>query len=166
MVFKAGDSIVHPRYGVGSIVRLEEKCLAEDQLRLYYVLVLEKSTVWVPVDESNAAGLRAVTPRRDLGQYRDVLKSQPGKLERDHNKRRQEINERVKDGSFQNLCEVVRDLTAQSWKRPLGEADLLVLQRLNNSLYREWAAATDVSVAEAAAEIQTLLHEAKQIYKV
>ena len=158
MEFKAGDSIVHPRYGVGSVVRLEEKCLAEDRLRLYYVVAVEKSTVWVPADEGNTAGLRAVTPRRDLAQYRNVLKGQPSKLERDHNKRRQEINERVKDGSFQNLCEVVRDLTAQSWKRPLGEADLLLLQRLNNSLYREWAVATGVSVAEAADEIQALLH--------
>ncbi len=166
MTFKAGDFIVHPRYGVGSVVRLEEKCLAEDQLRLYYVVVVEKSTVWVPVDENNSAGLRAVTPSRDLKQYRDVLKGRPGKLERDHNRRRQEINERMKDGSFQNLCEAVRDLTAQSWKRPLGEVDLLLLQKLNNSLYREWAASTGVSVAEAADEVQRLLHEAKQIYKV
>ena len=86
--------------------------------------------MWVPVDENNASGLRAVTPKRELDQYRAVLKSQPDVLERDHNKRRLLINERVKHGSFQSLCEVVRDLSAQGWKRPLSEADMSLLQRL------------------------------------
>src|SRR5512136_1348514 len=81
MPFKAGDFIVHPTYGVGNIVRLEEKCLVEDQPRWYYVLAVDKSTVWVPVDANNAAGLRAITPKKDLDRYRVVLKGQPGALE-------------------------------------------------------------------------------------
>lgn len=166
MVFKAGDYIVHPTYGVGSIVRLEEKRLAEDHPRQYYVVAVDKSTLWVPVDENNSAGLRAVTPKRELDHYRAVLKSRPDVLERDHHKRRSLLNERVKHGSFQSLCEVVRDLSAQGWKRPLSEADMSLLQRLSNSLYREWAAAAEVSTPEAAAEVQRLLQEAKQDYKV
>jgi CarD family transcriptional regulator len=166
MPFKAGDFIVHPTYGVGSIVRLEEKRLAEDRPRWYYVVVVDKSTLWVPVDDNNAAGLRAVTPKKDLDRYRAVLKSQPGALERDHNKRRTLINERVRQGSFLSLCEAVRDLSAQSWKRPLSEADLTLLQRLSNSLYREWAASANVPVPAAMAEVQALLQEAKQAYKV
>jgi CarD family transcriptional regulator len=166
MPFKAGDSIVHPTYGVGSIVRLEEKRLVGDQPRWYYVVVVDKSTLWVPVDEHNGAGLRAVTPKKELDRYRAVLKGQPVVLERDHNKRRLFINERVKQGSFQSLCEAVRDLSAQSWKRPLGEADLTLLQRLSHSLYREWAASANVPLPVATAEVQALLQEAKQTYKV
>jgi CarD family transcriptional regulator len=166
MPFKAGDFIVHPTYGVGSIVRLEEKSLAEDQSRQYYVVAVDKSTLWVPVDDNNTAGLRAVTSKRELDHYREVLKSRPDVLERDHNKRRLLLNERVKRGSFQSLCEVVRDLSAQGWKRPLSEADMSLLQRLSNSLSREWAAAAEVSLPEAAAEIQELLQESEQDYKV
>jgi RNA polymerase-interacting CarD/CdnL/TRCF family regulator len=165
MPFKAGDFIVHPMYGVGNIVRLEEKCLVEDRPRWYYVVAVDKSTVWVPADENNAAGLRAITPKKDLDRYRVVLKGQPGSLERDHNKRRTLINERVKQGAFQSLCEAVRDLSAHSWKRPLSEADLTLLQRLSYRLYREWAASEEVSVLDATAEVQALLQEAKQIYK-
>jgi CarD family transcriptional regulator len=166
MPFKAGDFIVHPTYGVGNIVRLEEKRLGEDRPRWYYVVVVDKSTLWVPVDDSNPVGLRAVTPKKDLDRYRTVLKSQPGALERDHNKRRTLINERVRQGSFLSLCEAVRDLSAQSWKRPLSEADLTLLQRLSNSLYREWAASANVPLPVATAEVQALLQEAKQAYKV
>ena len=165
MPFKAGDYIVHPTYGVGSIVRLEEKRLAEDQPRWYYVVVVDKSTLWVPVDDNNTAGLRAVTPKKDLDRYRAVLKGHPGALERDHNKRRTLINERIKQGSFQSLCEAVRDLSAQSWKRPLSEADLTLLQRLSRSLYREWATSANMSLPDATAEVQALLQEAKQAHK-
>lgn len=166
MPFKAGDFIVHPAYGVGNIVRLEEKRLVEDQPRWYYVVVVDKSTLWVPVDEHNTVGLRAITPKKELDRYRAVLKGRPGALERDHNKRRTLINERVKQGSFQTLCEAVRDLSAQSWKRPLSEADLTLLQRLSHSLYREWAASANLSLPEATAEVQALLQEARQSYKV
>jgi RNA polymerase-interacting CarD/CdnL/TRCF family regulator len=165
MSFKAGDCIVHPLHGVGSVVRLEEKSLGEDQLRRYYVVAVEKSTLWVPVDENVGTGLRAVTPRKELDRYRAVLRGQPETLERDHNKRRMLINERVKQGSFQGLCETVRDLSAQSWKRPLSDADQTLLQRLSHSLCREWAASANVPLPAATAEVQALLQEAKQTYK-
>ena len=106
-----------------------------------------------------------MTPKKDLDQYRAVLKGHPGALERDHNKRRTLINERVKQGSFQSLCEAVRDLSAQSWKRPLSEADLTLLQRLSRSLYREWATSANMSLPDATAEVQALLQEARQIHK-
>jgi CarD family transcriptional regulator len=165
MPFKAGEFIVHPTYGVGSILRLEEKRLGEDQPRWYYVVVVDKSTVWVPVDDNNGAGLRSVTPQQDLDRYRAILKGQPEVLERDHNKRRTLINDRVRRGSFLSLCEAVRDLSAQSWKRPLSEADLTLLQRLSHSLCREWAASANVPLPVATAEVQALLQEAKQAYK-
>ena len=165
MQFKAGDYIVNPTYGLGNIMRLEEKRLAEDRLRLYYVVAADKSTLWVPVDENGTSGLREVTPRRDLDRYRGLLKGRPGLLDRDHNKRRLEINERVKQGSFQSLCEVVRDLTAQGWNRPLGEVDASSLQRLRHSLCREWAAVAGISIPEADAEVQALLLVARQAYK-
>ena len=165
MQFKAGDYIVHPTYGIGNIVRLEEKRLAEDRLRLYYVVAAEKSTLWVPVDENGASGLREVTPKRDLDQYRGLLQGRPNTLDRDYNKRRLEINERVKQGSFQSLCEAVRDLTAQGWNKPLSEFDASSLKRIRASLCREWAAAAGISIPEATAEVQALLLAARQTYQ-
>jgi CarD family transcriptional regulator len=166
MQYKAGDSIVHPTYGVGNIVRVEEKRLAEDQARLYYVVAADKSTIWVPVDVEGASGLRAVTLKSDLDRYRGVLQSRPISLDRDRNKRRQEIDDRVKRGSFESLCEIVRDLSALAWNKPLGEVDSSSLKRLQASLSREWAAAAGISVQEATAEIQALLLAASRNFKV
>ena len=165
MQFKAGDCVVHPAYGVGNIVRLEERQLAEAEMRLYYVLAVDKSTVWVPVNSQGVAGLRELTPKRELDQYRSLLKSRPVLLDRDHHKRRLEINERLKQGSFRVLCEVVRDLTAYGWYKPLSEIDAASLQKMREGLCREWAAAAGVAISEASQEVEALLSTARQAYK-
>jgi CarD family transcriptional regulator len=165
MEFDAGDYVVHPSYGVGNILRLEEKRLAETEMRLYYVLAVENSTVWVPVNSTGATGLRRVTPKQELERYRRVLKSKPTVLDRDHHKRRLEINERLKRGSFLAVCEATRDLTAHGWHKPLNDVDASMLQKVRDNLCREWAASQGVSVADAAREVDGLLHAAQETYK-
>ena len=157
MQFKTGDYVVHPTHGVGSIVRVEERRLAGDETRLYYVIAADKSTVWVPVDADQAVKLRPVTPRRDLERYRSMLKSNPVTLQKDHVKRRTEIFERLKQGSFEAMCALVRDLTARSQAKPLNEAETTLLQKLRLDLCREWAVVDDVSIDEAIREVDSLL---------
>jgi RNA polymerase-interacting CarD/CdnL/TRCF family regulator len=157
MGFRSGDYVVHPIYGVGSIVRLEERQLAEAERRWYYVLAINKSTVWVPVHADGSTLLRAVTSNQELDRYRVVLKSRPTTLERDYKKRRFEINERLKTGSFWVLCEVVRDLTAHGWKRRMSEGEAALLLQACTNLSREWAAAAGMSVPEALHEVNALL---------
>ena len=165
MRFRPGDCVVHPTYGVGNIVRLEERQLAEAELRLYYVLTIDKGTVWVPVGSNGSTLLRAVTSRQELDRYRTLLKSRPTTLQRDYKKRRVEISERLKQGSFWTLCEVVRDLTAYGWKRSVSDGDTTLLLQVSNNLWREWAAAAGLSVPEAAHEVSALLMAGQDAYK-
>lgn len=165
MQFKAGDYVVHPSYGVGSVLRLEEKQLAEAELRLYYVIGVENSTVWVPVDPRGTTELRRVTPSGELEQYRRVLKGKPSPLDKDHHRRRLEISERMKQGSFRIMCEVVRDLTAHGWHKPLSDVDATSLQKIRASLCREWAAAAGVTTQEANQEVEDLLAAGRAAYQ-
>jgi RNA polymerase-interacting CarD/CdnL/TRCF family regulator len=165
MGFRPGDYVVHPTYGVSSIVRLEERQLAEAEVRLYYVLAIDKGTLWMPVRSPESTLLRAVTTKQELDQYRALLKSRPTTLQRDYKKRRIEINERLKQGSFWVLCEVVRDLTACGWKRPVSEGDSALLLQASNNLWREWAAAAGVSLPEAVHEVSALLMAGREAYK-
>jgi CarD family transcriptional regulator len=141
MEFRTGDDVVHPDYGVGSIMRLEERQLAGVEMQQHYVLAIGKATVWVPVRADGSTALRTVTSKHELEQYRRVLTSCPTTLQRDHNKRRLEIHERLKPGSFLSMCEIVRDLTARGWYRPLGGGDAAQLQKVRDNLLREWAVA-------------------------
>ena len=164
MILKVGDTVVHPIYGVGQIVRLEKRQFTGTGGRQYFEISTEKTTVWVPVETCEALGLRRLTAKSDLATYRSVLKSRPISLDKDHSKRRRELTECLKQGSFQALCEMVRDLTALGWRRPLGETDTRLLRKTHESLCQEWAAVDGASVARATQEVDTMLLEAKRAY--
>lgn len=166
MPFQVGDFVFHPAHGVGRIVRLEERRFVREQARLYYEVLTPKSTIWVPVETYEAVGLRQVTPKPDLAQYRDVLKSHPAVLEKDPYKRHRELADRLKQGSFRAVCEVVRDLTARGWRKPLNEADSTLLRKARENLCQEWATAAGVSVAEATQVVEDSLREARQAHMV
>ena len=162
MSFKVGEYVVHAAHGVGQIRGLEEKQFPGSALQWYYVVATPKSTVWAPVTLPSAAGLRALTPKSELKRYRAILKSAPTTLKAERHQRQMELNERLKDGSFAALCEVVRDLTAISWRKALGESDNLILRRARESLSYEWSVASGLSLAEASQEIEALLLEGRK----
>jgi CarD family transcriptional regulator len=158
MQFKIGDRVVHPIHGTGQIVNIEKKQFSGKTARLYYEVALPKLiTLWVPIEAQKASGLRLVTPQNDLDYYRNLLKSPSVPLTTDYHQRHLELVSRLKPGSFQAMCEVVRDLTASGWQKRLGVTDTTILQKTRQSLYQEWAAAASVSLTEAIKEIDTLL---------
>lgn len=164
MQFKIGDIVVLPAHGVGHITEIEEKRFSEQGTRLYYEISLTKRTVWIPVEAHEVSGLRLVTIKKDLDQYRSLLKSLPAALNTNHQRRQLELAGHLKQGSFQGLCEVVRDLTALGWRKPLGQSDTSMLQKTRQSLYQEWAAAADIPVIDAIKEIDSLIQVTRQAY--
>ena len=166
MEFRSGDDVVHPNYGVGNIVRLEERELASSGMRWYYVLAIGTATVWMPVHADGSTTLRAVTRKQDLEQYRTVLSSRPTVLDRDYKKRRLDLSERLTHSSFRVMCEIVRDLTALGWDRPTGETDATLLKKIRDNLWREWAVATGQSDQEAIQEVEALLRVGRMAYNV
>lgn len=163
MLFNVGDWVVHPLHGVGQVIALERKQFAQ-AAQLYYEIAIPQGTLWVAA-ETPPAGLRGVTAKNDLPRYRTLLMSSPGQLNQDYHQRRWELQERLKQGTFQVKCEVVRDLTAYGWPRRLGEVDAALLRRARDSLCQEWAAAEAITVAEAMQEVEGLLREARQAFQ-
>lgn len=157
MPLKIGDQVVHPAFGIGHIVEIEEKQFSEERVRPSYKITRLNNIMWILVEAQEASGLRLVTARSDLDQYRTVLKSLPVPLTTSPQQRQLELLSRLKQGSFQNLCEVLRDLTAKSRQKPLDQADTTILQKTQDSLYQEWAVAAGLSVNEAMREVESLL---------
>jgi CarD family transcriptional regulator len=167
MPYKIDDRVVHPTYGVGRVVGLVSKKFEAEE-RQFYEVAIERSTVWVPVDNSsngNGNGLRPLTPKADLNKYRRVLQSSPKPLTQDPRQRRQDLLDRMKVGTFQAMCEAVRDITARGWLKPLSEADTSLLRKAREGLCQEWAASQNISVVEATAEVNALLLEARQTHQ-
>ena len=141
MAYQVDDRVVHASHGVGRITRVVTRQFPDLEAREYYEIAIERNTVWVPVDSTVPQELRLLTPKAELARYRAILLEKPAVLTPDHRQRRLELINRLKLGSFQELCEAVRDLTARSWQKPLNEMDAAGLRRAREGLGREWAAA-------------------------
>jgi len=143
---------------------MEKKKFFGNKERLYYEVNTEKCTVWVPVEDYEELGLRPLTPKTNLVKYREVLKSPPNELDPDYRTRHAAVVGQLKEGSFQDLCEVVRDLTALSWEKTLNESDSNTLQKAFDNLCAEWAAASGMALPDAIQEIDALLRDAQKAY--
>ena len=134
------------------------------EAKLYYEVVTAKNTVWVPVTSATPATLRPLTHKSDLAQYAKILQGKPAPLNEDRRIRQTDLNDRLKPGSFAAMCEVVRDLTALNWRKPLREADAVLLRRVYDNLSHEWALSAGVTVFAAGQQIDALIGESKQAY--
>ncbi len=161
MQFKVGDTIVHPTYGIGKVVGIEEMQYQESQTHPYYKIEIENGVIWVQVNDAGEARLRPLTPRSELDSYRQVLTSSPSQLSDDRYKRFSEYKDRLKNPSFKVWCEIVRDLTAHGLNNRLNEYDSTTLRKVSDVLTKEWALSAGIPVDDASREIKSILQEAQ-----
>ena len=158
--FAVNEQVVYPLFGLGRITGVVKKTYAEPEGQLCYEVTGQHSRLWVPVAEASARGLRRLTRREDLDQFRVLLRGQPEALSQDFRQRQKDLRDRLKQGTLQSLCEVVRDLHALSQTRALVDYDAEALRKSLEALDQEWAAAERCSPAAAHAEIAGLLAQA------
>lgn len=160
MDLRIGDRVVHPQYGVGKVVKLEKREFEPGVMRQYYEISIPGSTLWVPQDQSTF-GLRKLTVRSEIDACRQVLSSRPLPLTEDARLRQSELSARLKEGTIVAHCEVVRDLSAYGAHKPISGTIAAFLRVAQDVLCQEWAAVEEISLAEATAEISSLLEKSK-----
>lgn len=163
MPMKVNDWVVHPQHGVGRVVNVEARQFGSAAKQAYYEIAIPTGTLWVPADGS-VRGLRRLTAKGELDRYRRLLRSRPSPLTQDHRERHLVLLERLREGSFRARCEVLRDLRAHSWHKPLNEKSGSLLRSAHHEVCTEWAAADGLSLAEATHEVEALLQKGKETY--
>jgi len=161
MLFKVGDRVVHPQHGVGSVAKLEIREFVAGTTRPYYEVALPQTTLWVPLGLPTS-GLRKLALKSELNRCRELLKAPAAPLSEDPRIRQAELTAHLKQGTFEAQCEVVRDLTAYGWQKPLtwGLTDFLKI--IFDVLCQEWAVVEGIPVWQAAQEIGELLEQSRQ----
>ena len=158
-MFEIGDRVVHPQYGVGQIVKLEDREFERGDIRRYYEIhIPDGSTVWVPVDLSNS-GLRRLASKSELDQCRELLRSHPSPLLEDGRVRQSALVAHLKQGTIAAQCEVVRDLSAFVAHKPAYGTITAFLEAMLRVLCQEWAIVEGITVSEAMSEISSLLEK-------
>lgn len=161
-LFQIGSQVVHPDHGIGRVGRRVPRRFNEVEAGHYYEIVYARGPVWVLIETGLPYRLRPLTRRSDLGHYRRVLRGRPGPLPLEGPQRQAGLRDQLQTGSFQGVCAVVRDLTAHGRGQSLGKADSVMLEEARGRLCQEWAAANQVTLAQAAEEIQALLRAGRR----
>jgi RNA polymerase-interacting CarD/CdnL/TRCF family regulator len=161
MTFKVGDTVIHPRHGLGQVTNLAVKQFVEGEKRPFYEISFPGSTLWVPFNLTNS-GIRKLTVKSEIANCRRLLKAPAAPLNNDPRLRQTVLREHLKEGTLTAHCEVVRDLAATGWHKPLSGAMAAFLKVTQDILCQEWAAVEGISLTEAASEIESLLNKGRQ----
>jgi RNA polymerase-interacting CarD/CdnL/TRCF family regulator len=159
--FQVGEKVVHWNYGMGEILRLDEKLLAGRMTRCYVVRIRDL-TLWVPIHQMGDSSLRLPTPRNEFKKLFAILRSPGELLSNDRLERRTQLMEKIKDGKLESICQVLRDLSLYSRAKKLNDHDKTILERAQNFLLNEWILALMVPLPEAERELRRLLEDSVQ----
>ena len=156
MKFQINDQVIHCTYGLGEIVQLDEKVIAEEKA-LYYVVRIRDLTLWVRADEYGEASLRRPTPGNEFKHLFDILRSPGEDLSADRLERKQHLQNQMRDGKLESICRVVRDLTSYRLTRKLNDNDKSMLERARSFLITEWELSLSVPSEQAERELAQML---------
>ncbi len=157
-MFGIGESVVHPKYGVGKIVKLDDREFERGVSRKYYEIHISGgSIVWVPIDLPGS-GLRKLARKSELAHCREILKAPPLPLTEDGRVRQSELVVRLQQGTIIAQCEVVRDVSAFVSHRSSYGTISAFLEAVLVVLCQEWAMVEGITIPEAMSEVNSLLN--------
>lgn len=154
--FQVGDQVIHWAYGLGEIIQLDEKELSGHTCK-YYVVKMRDLTLWVPVSETGERCLRFPTPARDFQKLFRILASPGEPLSVDRFERKTQLTQRLKDGTLESVCRVIRDLALRKRINKMNDNDSSILDRARSFLLNEWSLALSVPAQQAESELRELL---------
>jgi len=160
MELKIGDQVVHPKYGLGYVVNLNEREFEPGVLHTYYEISMRGITLWVALDMPTF-GLRKLSVRSEISHCREILVSLPNVLIENPRERQAEMADRLKLGSIAAHCEVVRDLYAYLGQKPSSGKLGVYLHDTQEVLCQEWAEVEGISLIDATQEVNALLEKGK-----
>jgi RNA polymerase-interacting CarD/CdnL/TRCF family regulator len=156
MNFHEGDTVMHWTYGLGQILRLEERDLLGLK-SLYYAVQIGALTVWVPSDDELEHRLRRPTSKSGFKELFTILSNPAELLPDNRQERRTRLLELLKDGSTQSLCRIISNLHAYRKIRSLNESDQSILKQARGALLGEWEYVLSITCAQAESELNRLL---------
>jgi CarD family transcriptional regulator len=158
-MYPVGSKIVHPFYGAGTIVRIQEKSLGA-LTNQYYVIDTVPGPrgmrLMVPVEKAANLGLREVGEADTLRTLLEAASSPPEQRDviHDFRKRRTLVTEQLKSGSFSQVVQAVRMLYFMGTERPLSMTDRAMLDQGKEMLASELALSAGADLSQAMDEIE------------
>lgn len=149
-MFSVGDKVVYPMHGAGMIQNIEEKEVL-GETRAYYILRIPYGNlqVMVPVQGSDAAGLRPIVSEETVSKVMDVLSAESTPMDENWNRRYRENMDKLRSGDPAKVAEVIRNLMRVEREKRLSTGEKKLLANARQILASEIVLVRGVAEKEA-----------------
>jgi len=159
--FRAGDYVVYPAHGVGTIEGVETQSIAGMSVTLYAIsFEKDRMRLKIPVQKAQTAGLRKLSTGDRL---KDALKTLTGKAKIKRtmwSRRAQEYEAKINSGDPVQIAEVLRDLRRPKDDTEQSYSERQIYQSALERLAREVAAVEKIAEDKAVARLEDVLTKA------
>ena len=160
MTYSVGSRVVHPCYGAGTIVRIQDKSIG-DASHPYYVIstVFKSMEIMVPVHRADKVGLRSIGNETELRHALVNCGQLPREdaIGKDLRARQADMRERLKSGKFAVVSDVTRLLFFMNSRRPLGTVDRQLFEQGKEFLAGELSLAASMDMERAMQQVESSL---------
>ena len=149
-MFSVGDKVLYPMHGAGTIVGIEEKKILGEK-KHYYVFELptDEIDVMIPVESSDAIGVRPIVSKEAVEQAVAVLEGEKTAMDENWNRRYRDNMDKLKSGEILLTAEVVRNLSHLAKTRTLSQGERKMLANAKLILSSEFVLVLGISTSEA-----------------
>jgi RNA polymerase-interacting CarD/CdnL/TRCF family regulator len=158
MSFDVGETVVHETYGPGLVIEIDQKAI-EGKPTECYVVKMDEMTLWVPLQRASSGSLRPLTPAARFEDLFEILRSPGEPLSNDRLERRNNLSVRLKSGTLESICYLIRDLTTLKRTQKMNDHDTIILERSQKFLLAEWEIVLSIPISQAANQLRHLLEE-------
>lgn len=159
--FRAGDHVVYPTHGVGTVQGIQEIPVAGQSLKVIVVTFEEnRMTLRVPVDKAASSGLRKLASPQAMAEALDTLRGRARIKRTMWSRRAQEYEAKINSGDPIAIAEVVRDLHRNAGQPDQSFSERQIYEQALDRLAAELAAIDRTDKAAAAEKLQAYLKAA------
>lgn len=161
ITFKAGDPVVYPAHGLGTIEGVETHSIAGMEVTLYSIAFeKDRMRLKIPVQKAQESGLRKLCSKDHL---KDAIQTLQGKAKAKRamwSRRAQEYETKINSGDPVSIAEVLRDLRRPKDDTEQSYSERQIYQNALERLAREVAAIEKVSEDKAVEQLESVLAKA------
>lgn len=151
---KAGDHVVYPTHGVGTVQGIETVEAAGMALQMVVVTFEEnRMTLRVPVAKIATAGLRKLFTPKEFEQAIETLKGRARIKRTMWSRRAQEYEAKINSGDPIQIAEVVRDLQRNAGQPDQSFSERQIYEQALERLAAEYAAIEKIDKLEASEKL-------------
>ena len=159
--FAAGDNVVYPAHGVGTIEGIETLSISGAEVTLYTIsFIKDRMRLKLPVAKIKNSGLRKLSSKDQID---DALKTMRGRARIRRtmwSRRAQEYETKINSGDPVLVAEVLRDLRRNVEGTEQSYSERQIYQSALERLASELAAIDNIEEDKAAKKLEDVLREA------